>query len=80
MGYSFMIPIIYTQLFLVTTSLLILTSYNQTRTLSVTHGHRPFHIIFKPDFQLSALDVRLRKVIVISVKTKSGNFKEQACL
>ena len=29
---------------------------------------------------MSALDVRLRKVIVISVKTKSGNFQEQACL
>ena len=49
-GYSFMIPIIYTQLFLVTISLLILRNYNQSRILSVTHGHRPFHIIFKPGF------------------------------
>ena len=38
------------QLFLVTISLLILTNYNQSRILSVTHGHRPFHIIFKPGF------------------------------
>ena len=35
--------------------------------LSVTDGHRPFQIIFKPGFQLSALVVRLRKVTVISV-------------
>ena len=47
--------------------------------LSVTDGHRPFQIIFKPGFQLPALVLRLRKVTVISVKTKSGNFEEQAC-
>ena len=74
-----MIPIIYTQLFLVTISLLILTNNNQSRTLSVTDGYRPFHIIFKPGFWSSALNVRLRKVIVISVKTNSGNFEKQAC-
>ena len=50
MGYSFMIPIIYTQLFLVTISLLILTNNNQTRMLSVKHGYGPFHVIFKPGF------------------------------
>ena len=49
-GYSFMIPIIYTQLFLVTISLLILTNNNQSRILSVKHGYRPSQIIFKPDF------------------------------
>ena len=50
-GYSFMIPIIYTQLFLVTMSLLILTNNNnQSRMLSVKHGHGPFNIIFKPGF------------------------------
>ena len=48
--------------------------------LLVTDGHRPFQIILKPaGLQLSAPDVRLRKVIVISVKTKSGNFEKQAC-
>ena len=47
--------------------------------LSVKDGHWPFQIILKPGFQLSALDVRLRKVIVISVKTKLGNFEEQTC-
>ena len=50
MGYSFMIPIIYTQLFLVTISLLILTNNNLSRILSVKDGLRPSKIIFKPDF------------------------------
>ena len=50
MGYSFMIPIIYTQLFLVTISLLILTNNNQSRILSVIDGYRPFQIILKAGF------------------------------
>ena len=45
-----MIPIIYTQLLLVTMPLLILTNNNQSRMLSVTDGYRPFQIIFKPGF------------------------------
>ena len=47
--------------------------------LSVKDGHRPFQIILKPGFELSVLDVRLRRVIVISVKAKLGNFEEQTC-
>ena len=47
--------------------------------LSVKDGHRPFQIMLKPGFQLSVLDVRLRRVIVISVKAKLGNFEEQTC-
>ena len=38
-----------------------------------------FRLYLNQAFNLSALDVRLRKVIVISVKTKLGNLKEQAC-
>ena len=45
--------------------------------LSVKDGHRPFQIILKPGFQLSVLDVRLRRIIVISVNTKLGSFEEQ---
>ena len=47
--------------------------------LSVKDGHRRFQIILKPGFELSVLDVRLRRVIVISVKAKLGNFEEQTC-
>ena len=47
--------------------------------LSVKDGHWPFQIMLKPGFQLSVLDVWLRRVIVISVKTKLGNFEEQTC-
>ena len=47
--------------------------------LSVKDGHRPFQIMLKPGFQLSVLDVRLRRVIVISVKAKLGNFEEHTC-
>ena len=47
--------------------------------ISVKDGHWPFKIMLKPGFQLSVLDVRLRRVIVISVKTKLGNFEEQTC-
>ena len=46
--------------------------------LSVKDGHRPFQIILKPGFQLSVLDVRLRRIIVISVNTKLGSFEEQS--
>ena len=42
--------------------------------LSIKDGHRPFQIILKPGFELSVLDVRLRRVIVISVKAKVGKF------
>ena len=49
MGYGFMIPIIYTQLFLVTMPLLILTNNNQSRMLSVKHGYGPFHSTAFPD-------------------------------
>ena len=46
--------------------------------LLVKDGHRPFQIILKPGFQLSVLDVRLRRIIVISVNTKLGSFEEQS--
>ena len=46
--------------------------------LLVKDGHRPFQIILKPSFQLSVLDVRLRRIIVISVNTKLGSFEEQS--
>ena len=73
MGYSFMMPIICTQLFLVTISLVILTNNNQSMILSVADGYsyRPFHIIFNQAFNCQ---LYMRELIVISVKTKSGNF------
>ena len=77
MGYSFMMPIICTQLFLVTISLVILTNNNQSMILSVADGYRPFHIIFNRAFNCQ---LYMRELIVISVKTKSGNFQEHACL
>ena len=76
-GYSFMMPIICTQLFLVTISLVILTNNNQSMILSVADGYRPFHIIFNQAFNCQ---LYMRELIFISVKTKSGNFQEHACL
>ena len=70
-------PIICTQLFLVTISLVILTNNNQSMILSVADGYRPFHIIFNQAFNCQ---LYMRELIVISVKTKSGNFQEHACL
>ena len=46
--------------------------------LLVKGGHRPFQIILKPGFQFAVLDVRLRRIIVISVNTKLGSFEEQS--
>ena len=45
--------------------------------LSVTDGHRPFQIIFKPGFQLSALVVRLRKVTVFLSRLSQGILKSR---
>ena len=46
--------------------------------LLVKGGHRPLQIILKPGFQFAVLDVRLRRIIVISVNTKLGSFEEQS--
>ena len=67
----------FAQLFFVTISLVILTNNNQSMILSVADGYSPFHIIFNQAFNCQ---LYMRELIVISVKTKSGNFQEHACL
>ena len=81
MGYSFRMPIIYTQLYLVTISFFILRIITNPEFLSVTDGHRPAfpdYIKTKLSIVFSRSNVRLRKVIVIFVRTKSGNFVAHA--
>ena len=68
---------LHTVIFLVTILLVILTNNNQSMILSVADGYRPFHIIFNQAFNCQ---LYMRELIVISVKTKSGNFQEHACL